>query len=174
MSEQAPIRVTKVSAEVPDWSREQSRRFWHPSCKLLSAIRRYQYWQKRGGLISSLFKKLSVLRYCFWSTVAGADIPLNCDIGGGLLIPHPNGIVIHPGVQIGVNCLIFQQVTIGARNREGLPVISGHVDIGAGAKILGPVHIGPHAKVGANAVVLCDVPAGAVAVGIPARIIETS
>jgi serine O-acetyltransferase len=112
------------------------------------------------------------LRYLFWSVVTGAEIPLNCDIGGGLLIPHPNGIVIHPGVSIGVNCLIFQQVTIGTRGpREVVPVIEGHVDIGAGAKILGPIHIGAHARIGANAVVLVDVPSCADAVGIPARII---
>jgi serine O-acetyltransferase len=85
------------------------------------------------------------------------------------LIPHPNGIVIHPGAVIGVNCLIFQQVTIGGREGRGLPVIEGHVDIGAGAKILGNVKIGAHARIGANAVVLQSMPAGAVAVGIPAR-----
>lgn len=166
------ISAERVSAELPDWSREKPQRLWHPSRKLLSAIRQYQYWQTRRGLLSVLFSKLSVLRYWFWSTVTGAEIPLNCEIGGGLLIPHPNGIVIHPGVQIGVNCLIFQQVTIGTRNRERPPIIAGHVDIGAGAKILGPVNVGAHAQIGANAVVLCDVPPGAVAVGIPAKIIR--
>ena len=97
--------------------------------------------------------------------MTGADIPLNCQIGGGLLIPHPNGIVIHPHAQIGVNCLIFQQVTIGTRNGDGLPQIGDHVDIGAGAKILGPVKIGAHARIGANAVIIKDVETGAVAVG---------
>jgi serine O-acetyltransferase len=101
--------------------------------------------------------------------VTGADIPLTCHIGGGLLIPHPNGIVVHPDARIGVNCLIFQQVTIGTGDRRGVPDIGGHVDIGAGARILGPVRIGAHARIGANAVVLADVAAGATAVGIPAR-----
>ena len=69
--------------------------------------------------------------------------------------------------------MIFQQVTLGAtRGREGLPQIGGHVDIGAGAKILGPVIIGDHAAIAANAVVLIDVPPGAVAAGVPARIIS--
>lgn len=75
----------------------------------------------------------------------------------GLLIPHPNGIVIHPGARIGCNCLIFQQVTIGATTK-GIPTIGGHVDIGAGAKIIGPVTIGDHARIGANAVVYKDIP----------------
>ena len=89
-----------------------------------------------------------------------------------MLIPHPNGIVIHPEVKIGPNCLIFQQVTIGVKGTLGLPDIGGHVDIGAGAKILGNIKIGNHACIGANAVVMQDVPVGKSAVGIPARILE--
>jgi serine O-acetyltransferase len=80
------------------------------------------------------------------------------------MIPHPNGIVIHPEARIGVNCLIFQQVTIC----DGVD-IAGHVEIGAGAKINGNVRIGAHARIGPNAVVLSDVPSGATAVGVPAR-----
>lgn len=86
-------------------------------------------------------------------------------------MPHPNGIVIHPGATIGCNCLIFQQVTIGTREGQAPPVIGGHVDIGAGAKILGAVTIGNHACIGANAVVLKDVPEDKTAVGVPAKVI---
>jgi serine O-acetyltransferase len=118
-------------------------------------------------------RKFAVLEHRFWSIVCGTDVPLNCVIGGGLSIPHPNGIVINPGASLGPNCLVLQQVTIGYGGpKPGNPRIGGHVDIGAGAKILGGVTIGDHAKVGANAVVLCDVPQGATAVGIPARVIE--
>ena len=88
-----------------------------------------------------------------------------------MLLPHPNGIVIHPDAEIGPNCLLFQQVTLGVGD-EGAPKIGGHVDIGAGAKVLGPVVVGRHARIGANAVVLTDVPAEATAVGVPARIIR--
>jgi serine O-acetyltransferase len=96
---------------------------------------------------------------------------LNCRLGGGLLLPHPNGIVIHPDAAIGPNCLLFQQVTIAA-GHNGAPVIGGHVDVGAGAKILGAITIGRDAKIGANAVVLENIPCGATAVGVPARIIQ--
>lgn len=157
-----------VSAHIADWSRERPRQFWDPGRKLLLAIRQYQYWRSRGGTISSCICKCLVLRYRFWSMVAGAEIPLNCNIGGGLLINHPNGIVIHPDAKIGVNCLVLQQVTIG-KGQDGVPEIAGHVDIGAGAKILGAVRIGSHAKIGANAVVLKDVPSRGIAVGVPAR-----
>jgi serine O-acetyltransferase len=108
----------------------------------------------------------------FWSVVAGADIPLNTQIGGGLLLPHPNGIVVHPDVRIGPNCLLFQQVTIGSAGKDGgVPTLGGHVDVGAGAKVLGRIVIGDDVRIGANAVVLTDVPAGATAVGIPARVL---
>jgi serine O-acetyltransferase len=155
----------EVSATDPDWSREKCSRWWHPSCQLLRSIRSYQKWSAHDGILSRFFSALSVINYRFWSVVTGADIPLNCQIAGGLVLPHPNGIVVHPKASIGPNCLIFQQVTIV----EGVK-IGGHVDIGAGAKIIRAVTIGDHAKIGANAVVLCDVPAGATAIGIPAKL----
>jgi serine O-acetyltransferase len=154
-----------ISAEVPDWSREEPRQFWDPGRKLLLTIRRYQAWRRKRGPVTAVIRKVLVFRYRFWSVVTGADIPLTCEIGGGLLIPHPNGIVIHPEAKIGVNCLIFQQVTIGTRNAGGLPVIGGHVDIGAGAKILGPIVVGDHARIGANAVILDHVAEATTAVG---------
>lgn len=112
----------------------------------------------------------AVARHRFWSAVSGADIPLACHFGGGLLLPHPNGVVIHPNVRIGINCLIFQQVTLGHAG-SGVPTVGDHVDFGAGAKVLGAITIGDGAVIGANAVVLMDVPPGATAVGVPAKIL---
>ena len=88
-------------------------------------------------------------------------------------LPHPNGIVIHPDVSLGPNCLIFQQVTIGA-NFRGTPVVGANVDFGAGAKVLGPIVIGDHAMIGANSVVLRDVAPGTIVAGIPARVIASA
>jgi serine O-acetyltransferase len=165
------IGAITVSAEVADWSREKPRQFWDPSRKLLLAIRRYQHWRNKKGILAACACKWFVLRHHFWSIITGAEIPLNCRIGGGLLINHPNGIVIHPEVPIGVNCLIFQQVTITNEKGGDVPEIAGHVDIGAGAKILGSIKIGAHSKIGANSLVITDVPAGATAIGVPARIL---
>jgi serine O-acetyltransferase len=163
-----------VSATTPDWSRERCRRFWDPSRRLLRAIRKYQRWKASNRLLRWL-ARYWVLEYRFWSAVSGADIPLDAQIGGGLLIPHPNGVVIHSAVVIGPNCLVFQQVTLGGGGpKPGVPVLGGHVDVGAGAKLLGGIRVGDHAKIGANAVVLDDVPAGATAVGVPARILPPS
>ena len=172
MSGSAPI-VDPVSADRPDWSRESKRVFeWAPSRSLLASIRAYQRHAASRAPWSLLLKWNSVLRHRFWSIVTGADIPLNSRLGGGLMLPHPNGVVIHPRAQIGPNCMIFQQVTLGTRDSEEVPTLAGHVDVGAGAKILGGVVIGKHARIGANSVVIGDVPAHATVVGAPARVIE--
>lgn len=154
-----------ISSETADWSREVPRQFWDPGRKLLLTIRRYQHWSSRKGLFPWAACRILVFRHRFWSIVTGADIPLTCQIGGGLLIPHPNGIVIHPDATVGVNCLIFQQVTIGSREGHGVPEIAGHVDIGAGAKVLGSLKVGPHARIGANAVVIASVESEGIATG---------
>lgn len=155
----------------PDWAREALRPGeWNPGKRLLASLRDYQRLAATPGVLARWHKRFAVVRHRFWSAVSGADIPLNTQIGGGLLLPHPNGVVIHPAARIGPNCLIFQQVTLGTRGGGGAPVLGGHVDVGAGAKLLGQITIGAHARIGANAVVMCDVPESAVAVGIPAKI----
>jgi serine O-acetyltransferase len=165
-------KTPTVSADVADWSRERKGRFeWAPSRSLLASIRHYQRLANSRGVFAGWLRRFTVLRHRMWTVVTGADIPLNCKLGGGLLLPHPNGIVIHPDAEIGPNCLLFQQVTIGEA-AGGVPSLEGHVDVGAGAKIIGRLTVGKHAKIGANAVVLEDVPAGATAVGIPARIVR--
>lgn len=167
--------MNNLSCDVPDWSRESKSFFaWTPSRSLLASIRAYLKNSESRSPINIFLRKFAVLRHRFWSIVTGADIPINCKIGGGLLLPHPNGIVIHSGGIIGPNCLIFQQVTIGSRGDGGLPVIGGNVDIGAGARILGGLIIGCHSRIGANSVVLRDVPDNAVAVGVPASIVIKS
>jgi serine O-acetyltransferase len=175
MNRMDTAREPSVSATAPDWSRERLAPFARqPSRRLLAAIRRYQRWHGKMGAVGWVISRLAILQHRRWSRITGAEIPINANLGGGLSIPHPNGIVIHAAATVGPNCLIFQQVTLGtggAGSPPGAPRLGGHVDVGAGAKILGGVTIGDHAKIGANAVVLCDVPAGATAVGIPARVV---
>jgi serine O-acetyltransferase len=166
------MTTEEISAVTPDWSREQKTFFaWDPSRSLLASIRAYQSQLTSSSFMSVIVKKVAVLRHRFWSVITGADIPIITQIGGGLLMPHPNGIVIHADVKIGPNCLIFQQVTIGSKDDSKPPTLGGRVDIGAGAKVLGEINIGNYAKIGANAVVLIDVPEGKSAVGVPAKIV---
>lgn len=157
------------SHEIPDWTREAiARGEWSPAKRLLEVIRKYQ--SLGSGPVDAVRKKKLVLQHRFWSAVSATDIPLNTVLGGGLLLPHPTGIVMHPEVEVGPNCLLFQNVTLGmVETKEGAPRLEGGVDVGAGAKILGPVHVGHHASIGANAVVTRDVEPYAIMAGIPAK-----
>lgn len=103
----------------------------------------------------------------------GVSIPAETEIGPGLLILHFGGIVINSRVAMGRECTLHHGVTIGNRHPGGpSPQLGDRVLIGAGAKILGGVRVGDDVEIGANAVVLTDLPDGAVAVGVPARIVR--
>lgn len=106
-----------------------------------------------------------------------STIPVSAEIGEGTRCGHRGvGIVIHPSASVGCRCLIRVQVVIGAAKRSDgpgrAPRIGDEVEIGVGAKILGDIEVGDRAVIGANAVVLCDVPSDTLAVGVPARIVQ--
>ena len=108
----------------------------------------------------------------------GIEIHPGATIGKGLCIDHGMGVVIGETAEIGDDVLIYHGVTLGGTGKDKgkrHPTIGNGVVIGAGAKVLGPIKVGDNAKIGANAVVVKDVPEGATAVGIPAKnIIRTS
>jgi serine O-acetyltransferase len=93
------------------------------------------------------------------------------NIGPGFVILHSFGIVINSSVRAGKNLTLEHGVTIGSEKNQN-PIIGDNVFIGAGAKIIGPVSIGSDVKIGANAVVIHDLPNGATAVGVPARVVR--
>lgn len=103
----------------------------------------------------------------------GVELPCETVIGRRFVIEHIGGIVVSGDARLGDDCVLRNGVTIGLRNRgiAGSPQIGNRVDIGAGAKLLGPIHIGDDCAIGANAVVLCDVPARSIAVGVPAHVL---
>lgn len=124
------------------------------------------------GLVRRLLEVLYWLLFRLVETVTATSIPQSAVIGPGLRIWHFGGIFIHPEVQIGSHCTLRQGVTIGNREEGGaVPVIGDHVEIGAYAQILGGIRLGDGCRIGAMSVVLCDIPDGATAVGVPARII---
>jgi serine O-acetyltransferase len=105
----------------------------------------------------------------------GIDLPYQADIGKGLYIGHFGGIIVHPSVKIGEYCNLSQDVTIGIAGRgdkRGVPTIGDRVYIGSGSRIIGSITIGNDVAIGANAVVTKDLPDKAVAVGVPAKIIN--
>ena len=156
-----------VSASDPDWSREAVTRFWDPGPKLIRALRRCQAERSKSGPVAWLAAKYWVLVHRFWSVITQSELHLHMQIGGGLRLPHPTGVIVHPNAVIGPNCMLMHQVTL-----SGAVTLGGHVDVGAGAKLLGNISVGDDAEIGANAVVTRDVPAGAIVVGIPARVIR--
>ena len=123
-------------------------------------------WWKRGQT------KIYWLAFRLSETILSISISKSVRIGPGLRIWHFGNIFIHPGVVIGSNCTLRQGVTIGNREVSGaVPVIGDNVEFGAYAQVLGDVRIGSNCKIGAMSLVLCDVPDGATAVGVPARIL---
>lgn len=118
------------------------------------------------GIIHLIFAKIGEMLF-------GVTIGVSAKIGQRLTIEHSGAIVIHGNAVLGDDCIVRQGVTIGNRRLDApleAPKIGNRVNIGAGAKILGGITIGDDAVIGANAVVLIDVPAGALAVGVPAKI----
>lgn len=105
--------------------------------------------------------------------LTGIELPCEVTLGRRFRIDHFGGIVISGDAVFGDDCVIRNGVTVGLRitGQRGAPVIGDRVDVGAGAKILGTIHIGDDVAIGANAVVLTDVPPNSIAVGIPARIL---
>lgn len=111
----------------------------------------------------------------FTRWITGIEIHPGATIGRCVFIDHGMGVVIGETAVIGDGCTLYHGVTLGGTswNRgKRHPTLEPGVVIGAGAKVLGPITVGADAKIGSNAVVVRDVPAGATAVGIPARIIE--
>src|SRR6478752_3348896 len=112
-----------------------------------------------------------------WSQYArrrtGIEIHPGATLGRRLFIDHGMGVVVGETAVVGNDVLLFHGVTLGGRSmRHGKrhPTLGDGVTVGAGAKVLGPVAVGSGAQIGANAVVITDVPTGYVAVGIPAKI----
>lgn len=105
------------------------------------------------------------------TALLGVEISRDARIGEGVYFVHSLGTIIGGDSRIGARVRLYGNNTVGTVNDDGYPTIEDDVRIGAGARILGPIRVGAGARIGANAVVLTDVPAGHVAVGIPARIL---
>jgi serine O-acetyltransferase len=112
---------------------------------------------------SFLYKLLKV----FSQILTGIELPCEAIVGRRFRIDHFGAIIISGDAVFGDNCVVRNGVTVGPRS----PIIGNRVDIGAGAALLGPIRIGDDVSIGANAVVITDVPANSIAVGVPARIL---
>jgi serine O-acetyltransferase len=136
----------------------------------------YRFGRWRYGVRPAPLRKILSfiykLLFKFVQIITGIELPCEAEVGRNFVIDHFGGIIVSGYAKFGDNCRIRNGVTIGLRRIEEkfAPMIGNNVDIGAGAKLLGPIKIGDNVVVGANAVVLCDIPANSIAVGVPATI----
>jgi serine O-acetyltransferase len=124
-------------------------------------------WRHRVPLVPKLLKVINRIAF-------GVVLPPQTQVGAGVLIGYQGlGTVIHRETVLEDGVVLASGVTLGGRSgRQGAPTIGRQAMIGTGAKILGPVRVGAYASIGANAVVLEDIPDFAVAVGVPARVVR--
>ena len=138
----------------------------YPSIHALIAYRISHYlYGKKLFFLARIISQLSRL-------FTGIEIHPGAKIGRGLVIDHGMGVVIGETAEIGNDVLIYHGVTLGGTGKDKgkrHPTLGNNVVIGAGAKVLGPIYVGNDSKIGANSVVLKEVPEGATAVGIPAK-----
>lgn len=125
------------------------------------------FYNKGYKIIADLIRNYNI-------RITGCDIGPSSIIGKGLVLPHPNGIVIGENSIIGEDVTILHQVTLGLKDKGIIlhPNIGNNVFLGAGAKILGDIKIGNNVDIGANSVVITDLPDNCVAVGIPAKVVK--
>ena len=134
----------------------------------------YRFGRWRYGLrpapVRKFFSLVYKILFKFIQIVTGVELPCEAKIGRNFVIDHFGGIIVSGYAEFGDNCRIRNGVVVGLRrvDEKHAPVVGDNVDIGAGAKLLGPIRIGNNVIIGANAVVLCDVPSNSIAVGVPA------
>jgi serine O-acetyltransferase len=136
---------------------------WRHPALCAQGIYRLARWfhTRRIRVLPSLLERVNLV-------VFGLEISPSIPIGPGLYLPHPGGTVIMAR-RIGANASFIHAVTVGMRSEWSFPVLGDGVLVGAGARVLGGIHLGDDCTIGANAVVIDDIPAGATAVGVPAR-----
>ena len=145
-----------------------SQGFW------VLVVYRFGRWRYgiRPSLVRKVFSLLYKVAFKFIQIITGIELPCEAEIGRNFVIDHFGGIIISGYAKFGDNCRIRNGVVVGLRrvDEPRAPIIGNNVDIGTGAKILGPISIGDNVAIGANAVVLRDVPANCIAAGVPAVI----
>jgi len=136
----------------------------------------YRFGRWRYGVRPVLLRKAFSLPYKFLyklvQMVTGIELPCEVVVGRNFVIDHHGGIIVSGYARFGDDCRIRSGVVIGLSKVDEpcAPVFGNNVDIGAGAKLLGRIHVGNNVAIGANAVVLFDVPDDCIAVGVPAQV----
>ena len=135
-------------------------------------VYRFGRWRYkvRPAMVRKLCSLIYHVLYKIVQVITGIELPCEVVVGRNFVIDHFGGIIISGYAKFGDNCRIRDGAVVGLRRvgEKFAPVVGNDVDIGSGAKLLGPITIGDKVLIGANAVVLCDVPDNSIAVGVPA------
>ena len=135
-------------------------------------VYRFGRWRYRvrPAILRKCFSFIYKVMFKFVQIITGIELPCEVDVGRNFVIDHFGGVIISGYAKFGDNCRIRNGVVVGLRRvtEKSAPLVGNNVDIGAGAKLLGPIRIGDNVLIGANAVVISDVPDNSIAVGVPA------
>ena len=145
---------------------------WSAQGFWVMVVYRFGRWRYdlRPAIVRKFFSLMYQVLYKLVQILTGIELPCEVLVGRNFVVDHFGGIVISGYARFGENCRVRNGVVVGLRRADEkcAPAIGNNVDIGSGAKLLGPIRIGNNVLIGANAVVLCDVPDNSIAVGVPA------
>ena len=145
--------------------------FCYPGFQALSIHRvSHKLWKFKLPLLPRVLSQIT--RF-----ITGVEIHPGAKIGKGVFIDHGMGVVIGETSEIGDRCLLYQGVTLGGTGKESgkrHPTLAANVVVGAGAKVLGGIHVGTNTRIGAGSVVVKNVEANSTVVGIPGRVVHQS
>ncbi|MGN0649257.1 MAG: serine O-acetyltransferase EpsC [Oscillospiraceae bacterium] len=169
MFEQLKAEIQSIKDRDPAVRSSFEVMFLYPSFKAVRAYRRaHWFYEHKMYFIARWISQHS-------RNKTGIEIHPGAKIGKGLFIDHGAGVVIGETTEIGDNCTLYQNVTLGGTGKDvgkRHPTLGNNVMVGAGARVLGPFKIGDNSKIAANAVVLEEVPPNCTAVGVPARVVK--
>lgn len=138
-------------------------------------ISRWVHYRVQLPVLRPILKTVCAVWRKLIEMTTHCELSNRAEIGGGIYMPHAFGVIVHSEARIGAHCNIGHRVTIGVGvrpGRGGAPTLGDRVFVGTGAVLFGPIRIGDDVAIGANAVVLSDLPPGVVAVGVPARVVS--
>lgn len=162
-----------LRADLRRYIRNGRLEWWEPSLWVIVSYR-LGHWSRtsRRKWLRRLAMGIDAPFYLAVTVLTGIHLPRRAEIGPGLKVWHFGGVFLNPLAKLGRGCTLRQNVCIGNRREDtDVPVLGDFVEVGVGAVILGAIRVGHHAIIGANAVVVQDVPDWHVAVGNPARLL---
>ena len=147
--------------------------FFKPEFKVIFWVRLASYYKNKCIIYKPLYF-ISFLFHLHYKDKYGIELPIGLKVGAPFKIAHIPGIIINSNATLGNNVIVMQNVTIGSTRGKGVPTLGNNILLCAGAKVVRGVNIGNNCVIGANAVVVNDVPDNSVVAGVPAKLINSN